>query len=670
MSTLSDIERDRLLEAGRRLLNEKRKKSLQSSGANASVPSVTQALPTPSAYSLPSSPSTPSAPFFSASSENFTFPRSNIPTFTEKRNDSSPGGFMRTVSDVSPRDASPRDVNLQKRVSELTLERSEMQAKLFKQEKANEEIISQNNLLRQRVAAFEKSIGNSQLLQDRIDLLESQNKKLEEENAKLQQDRKQEQMEWESLKNNMDENSYAFESLRNEKNEIEAKLKFNLQTFEETLEERNQREQQMETTIQQQNKKIEELRNVQQELNKKLSEAEAEKTSTSEALVEKEQQLSILYKESEQRQRDNQDYRTFLNQKNELIQQLQGKLAGMESEKQNHEKQIATQKDEIQKLQFSLQQLQNLLKEKQQELLRSEDNYQRLYNEKSEQKAGAMQEQIGKGVNTMNQLQETIEQLTEDKEKLKLTIEQYQELLDNMQSTTNQISLSYDHTITQMKNKYEEDIRKLLQNNNELQGHIRMLQSRAGKSTNSQSNSPDQARELQEYVEDLKKLEFIRAEHRKYKPPTSISLEEVQEQKIHQLLEEISLMENLMKKIGVVEKLQAVLPPTTDSSTYEKLKECEHILEFTRREKQALLDAIETGDLSPYIELQQLQQNSVSNFAESPPSPRTVDLNGKKPENPVLKEFEEEPEIVVEPVVPKENSTKPKEKSKKRGWFW
>lgn len=128
---------------------------------------------------------------------------------------------------------SGRDANLQKRINELTLERSDLSAKLFKQEKAYEELFSQNNLLRQRISSLEKSAGSSQLLQDRINLLESQNKKQEEEIAQLKENHEREKNQWHQERQNMAQSSSTMDALVHEKDKLENKLKENMRTFQE-----------------------------------------------------------------------------------------------------------------------------------------------------------------------------------------------------------------------------------------------------------------------------------------------------------------------------------------------------------------------------------------------------------------------------------------------------
>lgn len=228
------------------------------------------------------------------------------------------------------------------------------------------------------------------------------------------------------------------------------------------------------------------------------------------------------------------------------------------------------------------------------------NNYKILSEEKSSKSSFELQNNQSKSSEQLEKLQITIGDLTLENNKLKQTIDQYQELLDNMQNTSNQISLSYDQTLTQTRNKYDEEIRRLLQKNNQLEGKLNSL-SKKGKELNSNASLND----LKNFEEDIQRLERIRKEHKQHKPDASLSVEEIQEEKIHQLLEEISCMEDLVNKVGVVDKIQELNTSKKETEELEnKLIECKSELEFTVREKQTLLNAIETGDLNPYLELQ------------------------------------------------------------------
>lgn len=285
------------------------------------------------------------------------------------------------------------------------------------------------------------------------------------------------------------------------------------------------------------------------------------------------------------------------------------------------------------------------------------NNYKILSEEKSSKSSFELQNnQQSKSSEQLEKLQITIGDLTLENNKLKQTIDQYQELLDNMQNTSNQISLSYDQTLTQTRNKYDEEIRRLLQKNNQLEGKLNSL-SKKGKELNSNASLND----LKNFEEDIQRLERIRKEHKQHKPDASLSVEEIQEEKIHQLLEEISCMEDLVNKVGVVDKIQELNTSKKETEELEnKLIECKSELEFTVREKQTLLNAIETGDLNPYLELQkEAEQRELTKKEIEELTKQIAEL--EQAQNEVIEKKEE---------IPSNNNDEKKEKPKKRGWFW
>ena len=284
------------------------------------------------------------------------------------------------------------------------------------------------------------------------------------------------------------------------------------------------------------------------------------------------------------------------------------------------------------------------------------NNYKILSEEKSSKSSFELQNNQSKSSEQLEKLQITIGDLTLENNKLKQTIDQYQELLDNMQNTSNQISLSYDQTLTQTRNKYDEEIRRLLQKNNQLEGKLNSL-SKKGKELNSNASLND----LKNFEEDIQRLERIRKEHKQHKPDASLSVEEIQEEKIHQLLEEISCMEDLVNKVGVVDKIQELNTSKKETEELEnKLIECKSELEFTVREKQTLLNAIETGDLNPYLELQkEAEQRELTKKEIEELTKQIAEL--EQAQNEVIEKKEE---------IPSNNNDEKKEKPKKRGWFW
>jgi chromosome segregation ATPase len=552
-------------------------------------------------------------------------------------------------------DQSPRDQSLQKRVSELTVERSEISARLFKQEKTNEELVAQNGLLRQRVSSFEAALGNAQLMQERVESLEAQNQGLKEAMEDLQRQQQQERSKWESTQSSMSQTAGSLSQAEEEKAQLQAKLMENLQTFQEvrnqlfgdsamftlaqTLDERLASEHRLQELLDAKTKEAESLQSSSQTLKAELKDLSQKLGDYSRTLAEKEQQLSILYKEGENRQRDNQINRDFLNQKNELIQKLQAQVASLSTERQTVEGRYIAQREETEKLKIGLRQLQSLLQQKEQELARSEENYSRLLNEKSIPSSGAspnsMQEMIESKVETMNRLQTRIEQLSDENQQLRSTVDQYQELLGNMQTTTEDISTTYEETITHLRAKHDEDMRRLLLTNNQLQSQIR-----ASDSKREESEREDYLNHRFAYEVGL--LEQMRAEHRNYKPSPTESIEEIQEKKIHQLLEEVNLMERLVEKVEVIDRVNALERVPRLESELLRLKEQ---LAFTRRERQSLLDAIETGDLSGFV---LLQQSATEDHVE---------------EAIPIKEPIETSSTEVEPQIPAEVP-------QKRGWFW
>lgn len=668
MSTLSEVERDRLLEAGRRLLSERRKNpaglprrlddvstSLPNVSSRASVDTgVNGSLPTPGNFgtSLPRYSSTSQAPdYYASPSAPRPAPASASP-YQPPSPVRSTGTFSQSTDALSP--SAQRDQSLQKRVNELTVERSEIAAKLFKQEKTNEELQAQNTLLRQRVASFESAIGDSQRQQEQISSLEERNRTLQAQLSEMAQQHEEERRDWDSAQSTMTESSTAIESLARERDELQSKVMQNLQTFQETLDENKDNELRLQKTIESQSAEMEKLRGENQALQNELSAVRKRAADAERTASEKEQQLNILYKESEKRQRDNQDNRSFLNQKNEVIQNLQDRLHSLTAEKQQTDGQLAQQKDEMEKLQISIRQLQNLLQQKDQELTRSEENYSRLLNETSmkEGKAktpGDAPEKLGGQVATMNQLQETIERLTNENKQLHGTVDQYQELLDNMQHTSNEISATYDETIAEIRSRHEEEIRRLLQSNNQLQSQVRALSER--KQVAEQENGFETV--MQQFATEFKQLEELRVAHRHYKPEPSESVEEIQEKKIHQLLEEVNLMEQLVRKVGIVDKMKDF---GRDPALENQLTVLSSRLETAQQEKQALLNAIETGDLSEFVQIQE-------RLNESAPSEPAAEEQTPEADVPAI---EEVPEIAAQST----EQTSPETKPKKRGWFW
>ena len=204
---------------------------------NSSVPSVVQPYPLPVSISDGGVSSLPSSPISSV--DFIPKPIDNVPTTSNYPMGISNSSYNSTTPSSSPshikssNEQSPRDQNLQKRVSDLTLERSEIAGKLFKQERLNEELTTQNNQLRQRISSLETQSGNSKLLQDRMESLESKNRELIDTIEKLREQHHQEKEQWNTMKQNFENNGSSIDVLQQEKSLLEEKLNANLQNFQE-----------------------------------------------------------------------------------------------------------------------------------------------------------------------------------------------------------------------------------------------------------------------------------------------------------------------------------------------------------------------------------------------------------------------------------------------------
>lgn len=121
--------------------------------------------------------------------------------------------------------ASGRDQNSHNRVNELTRERAELSAELFKQKKTCEDLTNQNNQLRQRISNFEKIVNQNQQFEDKIVSLEN-------ENARISELLRVEQSKNENIQENYEKQQQVIQSLSAEKSLLEQQVLEKVNTFQ------------------------------------------------------------------------------------------------------------------------------------------------------------------------------------------------------------------------------------------------------------------------------------------------------------------------------------------------------------------------------------------------------------------------------------------------------
>ena len=281
----------------------------------------------------------------------------------------------------------------------------------------------------------------------------------------------------------------------------------------------------------------------------------------------------------------------------------------------------------------------------------------------------AVQDIIDNKVSTMNQLQDKIQSLTNENETLKQTITSYTEIMQNLEQTHSQIIETYDFKVREFSLRHQEEIKSHLHLINQLQSQL--LKCQTSPSPSSLPASPS----LESIQSDIKLLNEVREAHKANKQNPNLPLEELQEIKIQELLEEISIMDGLLHKVPFVSGSNRSSPPELlERIEYleKELNVKSNTLVDAQQEVAALLLAIETGDLSAYSQLK-MQQHFQQQQAQQAPPPDSLpqsDDTERKLEVPETPNDDPVPELVSVEEPANQNGAATPSPAKKRFWFW
>jgi len=647
--SMNDSDRERLLQAGRKLLEDRRKKALLSKPqVSSSVPGVNSVFATENRATSNSVPASPIG-------NNQSIPASPSPMFN------SPGLPTPNFTPLSSREinspylpTSPaRDQNIQQRVDDLTLQRTQLQSQLFKQEKQNQELAQQNSSLKAKLESLEGLLLEKQQENQTIEQLQSEIQKLNQSLKLKNEELNHTNGELQRQKSLFDKATADIAALEDAKTELNAKVLENLSTFESANNENSQIQEELKSKYISLQSDYQTLSEEHKSTLQTLQNLEYENSQLTQDLNDHKQQLTILYKETEQRQKDNVDNRSFLQQKNDRIQQLEEQISSLVKEKKELTELSTKQRQSIDEMFEAIKRNELLLQQRENELHTVRQDYQQLASQSSSQSNQQDNQYtknlVEKNVYQMEQLQNTIQRLTNERDQLN-------DLCIQLQSNCSEISTFYDGKLAEQANQHLASSQKLLQQINTLQS--KLSSNRSAESALGQGDSST----LNEFRDELEKLEQLRTIHRQQKLP-DLSVEELQELKISQLLEEIGLMQNLISSIRVIERIEHSLQ--MNSSRYEStISQLTIERDQAWRENQALLNGIELGDLTEYTNIK-LEQKRLS-------EQELVDQQTIDSLSPVEKVDSQPTNGATDPSVNIDEKKNHQNSSKKRsrGWFW
>ena len=250
---------------------------------------------------------------------------------------------------------------------------------------------------------------------------------------------------------------------------------------------------------------------VEESLQENIKTLELQKTQSIIREKEKDQQISILCKESEQKVRENQTNRSNILQLNENIKKLQQELYNERNQKNQATEHLNQQINQLQK-----------------QLEETKNDFLAKLNEKDLQNKKIIAEIDQQHYISVNNFEIRIDQLTFENQKLQNELECRSSLLLQLQGNSNELISAYEQSLYQITHLQNE-----LQLRNE---EILRLNELYIKNNNTINNGQPSYQELIE-------LRKIHSEFQWSDP--NVSIEEMQENKIHQLLEEITLLEKL-----------------------------------------------------------------------------------------------------------------------------
>lgn len=586
MSSLSEEKRRSLLDAGKMLLRQK----LERQGASASPVAVAGApavggvaaaaylTPQPAQASRPHHVITASGSYLPAVGEAAGAAEVAAP--------STPLGARGGAPQQSPRDSS-----LANKVNELTVEKSNLMAKVFKLEKACADLTASNGQLRQRIASLEDVRSQSGALQASLEQEKQRTDLLQAEVDRLAQAAAASSAQLEDASGTEAHLRDTVQHLLAEKEQLEQQLEKNTEMLQETITNRSQ----VETMLLQEKQKNAQLERSSRE---QVEELEAAKSKAEDAVREKEQQIKILYDEAAQKDKENQSTRSLILQKNTMMKQSTATIEQLTAEN----RQLLQQQQEQQRL---VQQQQQQLQALQQSL---EERTAQLQTQAAAAAASGAQAQQGQAqAQAHSQLQLRAEALATENNQLRHDAANFAGLLQEMQSNFDMMTELYEAKLQQAQQELEaakaapqpaRDVEQVLA---------------AGRAEGEGQASCSAGGAVGEFEKELHALQKLRESQRQHTwvvpEGGSLSVEYMQEERIHQLLEEIGQMDLLLAKApALVQTARQAIGGGGVAALEARLQEQERATRQAQQESELLLHAIESGDLQPYADLKMQQQ--------------------------------------------------------------
>lgn len=383
----------------------------------------------------------------------------------------------------------------------------------------------------------------------------------------------------------------------------------------------------------------EKQRNVQLERasREQVAELEAATAKAEDAAREKEQQIKILYDEAAQKDKENQSTRSLILQKNTMLKQQTASIEQLGAENRRLQQQQAEHLRAEQLLQQQLQE----------QVLAA-----------SAAAAGGAQQAQGQA---SSQLQMRAEALATENSQLRHEAANYAGLLQEMQANFDMMTQLYEA--------------KLLQAEEELAA-ARAAPAPAPEAEATATDATDATAAtggeegerdsggVGAFEKELLALLEVRERQRRHTwvvpEGSALSVEYMQEERIHQLLEEIGQMDVLLAKApALVHAARQALAGHTVAALEARLEEEARAARDARQESELLLHAIESGDLQPYADLKMRQQAEAAARAE-------LRLQQEREAQRAQEEASSQPAVLQEA---EGEASDQQPQQKRKGWF-
>ena len=265
-------------------------------------------------------------------------------------------------------------------------------------------------------------------------------------------------------------------------------------------------------------------------------------------------------------------------------------------------------------------------------------------------------------------MNETIEQLKQDNAKLQqdiINLNTFLQQYKSYQETSEQIIAGYEANIGNLQvqvqglkeqNEYIKEQLLLKENNNNNINNINIDQNKE----NVNINGTIPAHSLKDFVQA--ELRELRQKYKLITWPDDATLEEMQESKIHQLLDEIRILEHYFNQSSSSPDTETLL--ASFEAVNSELLFAQRKIATLDDEIRQLLYAVETGDLQPYL-LSQEKKNEELTLQLQRQLDEQLRLEERKQEQLPTHSLSDQ----LNNVQPAQNKTAPKIEGKKKGWF-